>query len=237
MILTCFKKIIGIMKPADLIPPFPKDNRKVTIHDGIWYLPDRHLAQNHFEFPGWSHPSLFGNDQPVNVEYCSGNGAWIVAQAEAHPHLNWVAIERKFTRVRKIWSKIKNGSLKNLIVVCGEGLMATRTYFPSASIANVFINFPDPWPKLRHAKHRLIQPHFVQELARVMQTDKALTFVTDDISYSQEAIEVFLSAADFKSYYSHPYFSTEEEGYGTSYFEELWRSKGKMIRYHRFIKK
>ena len=69
-----------------------------------------------------------------------------------------------------------------------------------------------------------------------MQKGKALTFVTDDPVYSQEVIDVFLSDVSFKSHYPSPYFSVEENNYGTSYFDELWRSKGKLIRYHRFIK-
>lgn len=225
------------MKPEDLIPPFAKDQRQIVIHDRVWYLPDSRLANNHFLFPGWEHQNLFGNKNPVCIEYCSGNGAWIAAQALAFPHLNWVAVEKKFIRVRKIWSKIKNLNLKNLIVVCGEALRLTQNYLPPKSTSNIYINFPDPWPKKRHAKHRLIQPAFVSELARIMQSGQMMTFVTDDADYSDETIGVFLSDVNFKSYYEKPYFSTEESDYGTSYFEELWRSKGRTIRYHRFIKK
>jgi tRNA (guanine-N7-)-methyltransferase len=225
------------MKPEDLIPPFPKKERKIVMHDRVWYMPDQQLAQNKFDFPGWEHPDFFGNQQPVCIEYCSGNGSWIADQAKANPGLNWVAVEKKFMRVQKIWSKIKNFQLNNLIVICGEAYQATHTYFPSACISEAFINFPDPWPKKRHAKHRLIQPLFVQELSRIMQKQKTLTFVTDDPDYSQEVISVFLSNLSFSSYYPSPHYTLEEDSYGTtSYFEELWRSKGKNIRYHRFIK-
>lgn len=225
------------MKPEDLKPPFHKTDRKIVMHDHVWYLPDPNLVQNPFIFAGWNHSDFFGNDNPVCVEYCSGNGAWIAAQAQAYPHLNWVAVEKKFMRVRKIWAKIKNLQLKNLIVICGEAFRATNQFFPSESISNIYINFPDPWPKKRHAKHRLIQPIFVKELSRVMQPKNVLTFVTDDPDYSKEVISVFLADHTFESHYPAPYFSTEENNYGSSYFEELWRSKGKTIRYHRFIKK
>lgn len=225
------------MKPEDLIPPFPKNERKILIHDRIWYSPDPHLAENRFEFPGWHDPSLFGNLNPVCIEYCSGNGGWIASQAIKNPQINWVAIEKKFMRVRKIWSKIKNLKLSNLIVICGEAQRVTQNYIPDATISNIFINFPDPWPKKRHAKHRLLQPSFIQELARIMKVEKTITFVTDDINYSEEVINHFLSDLSFKPAYSKPYFITNEEDYGTSYFEDLWRSKGKTIQYHRFIKK
>lgn len=225
------------MKPEDLVPPFPKDNRQIVMHDRVWYVPDTHLVQNTFSFPGWEHGDFFANNQPVCIEYCSGNGAWIGEQALANPHINWIAIERKFLRVRKIWAKIKNYNLKNLIVLCGEGFRATRTYFPSETSSDIYINFPDPWPKKRHAKNRLIQPLFVEELARILKPGKAVTFVTDDEDYSEETIRLFLDNSHFFSQYPLPYFSTQEDNYGSSFFDELWRSKGKTIRYHRFIKK
>src|SRR5438046_2302121 len=129
------------MKPEDLIPPFPKDQKKIVVHDRVWYLPDTHLVQNDFHFPGWQDSLLFDNSNPVSIEYCNGNGAWIAAQALAHPEMNCVAIEKKFIRVRKIWSKIKNLKINNLIVICGEGLRATLNYFPTASVSEIFINF------------------------------------------------------------------------------------------------
>ena len=70
-----------------------------------------------------------------------------------------------------------------------------------------------------------------------MPREKTIAFVTDDTAYSDEVIPIFLSDSRFKMYYPEPYFSTDENNYGTSYFEELWRSKGKSIRYHRFIRK
>lgn len=224
------------MKPQELKPPFPKNERRVLIHDRVWYLPKQQLAENAFDFPGWEDASLFGNSNPLQIEYCSGNGCWIAAQAVANPQINWVAVELKFTRARKIWSKIKNLQLNNLIVICGEAYQATKEYFPDLCASDIFINFPDPWPKRRHSKHRLIQPLFVQELARILQGGKSVTFVTDGPEYSEEVIDVFLSDVNFQSYYPEPYFNIEENNYGTSYFEELWRAKGKAIRYHRFIK-
>lgn len=225
------------MKPVDLIPPFPKVERKIVIHDRVWYLPEADLSQNRFEFPGWNHPSFFGNENPVCVEYCSGNGAWIAAQALAHPEINWLAVEKKFMRVRKIWSKIKNLKLNNLMIIFGEAFSATSCYFPTACASDIYINFPDPWPKKKHAKHRLVKPAFVQELTRIMKMDKMLTFVTDDPVFSDAATKIILSNSNLHPYYPAPYFSTDENNYGSSYFEELWRSKGKIIRYHRFIRK
>lgn len=224
------------MRPANLQPPFRWDERQTIIHDRVWYVPAFAAAQNAFNFPGWEHDHLFGNTRPIYLEYCSGNGAWIAAKAAAFPNINWIAVERKFTRVRKIWSKIKNLNLNNLIVICGEGHNVTSQYFPSETICEIFINFPDPWPKNRHAKNRLIQPAFRHELHRILKAGGSMTFVTDDAPYSDWTIEKMTIDGTFESIHPHPHYVHAQADYGSSYFDSLWREKGKQIRYHQFVK-
>lgn len=222
------------MKPADHKPPLSW--KSVQIQDRILHIPGNCPDYDSFVFPGWNHPNLFGNHNPVNIEYCSGNGAWIAAKAAAHPNINWVAVEKKYPRVRKIWSKIKNHNLSNLFIICGEGYTATSKYIPSASISESFINFPDPWPKTRHHKHRIVRPEFVNELSRIFRGDGTLNFVTDDEEYSNWTIKVMQGMTGFSAVYSSPHYVTEDQEYGTSYFEDLWRDKGRTIRYHKFRK-
>lgn len=224
------------MKAEDLKSPFRWEQRCVLIQDRIFYVPEYYDRYEEFRFPGWEDPILFGNKNPVNIEYCSGNGAWIASKAVEQPNVNWVAVEKRFFRARKIWAKIKKLNLANLIVVCGEAAAVTRYYFPSESINEVFINFPDPWPKLRHAKHRLIQPAFIQEVWRILKKNKQWTFVTDDPDYSELLLEEMRGVNEFKPCYPAPFYVTDYPGYGTSYFDQLWREKGKIIRYHQFIK-
>jgi tRNA (guanine-N7-)-methyltransferase len=224
------------MKPEDLKSPFRWNERCVMIKDRILYVPDYYDRYEEFTFPGWA--AIFNNDRPVRLEFCSGNGAWIAAKAAAEPEINWVAVEMQFCRVRKIGSKVINLNLDNLFIICGEAYNATHRYLPSDSIDQVFINFPDPWPKKRHAKHRLIQPRFLDQLQRILKIDHAVTFVTDDPDYSELTIDEFSRHPGFASGYPAPCYLTELPGYGvTSFFEDLWRQKGKMIRYHRFVKK
>lgn len=224
------------MKLERLSHPFAWKDRCVTIIDRIWYVPAYCDSYESFSFPGWQSPELFSNSNRICVEYCSGNGAWIAEQAEKNPHLNWLAVEKKFERVCKIWSKIKKKALANLIVICGEGHCATKHYFPSASVDKVYINFPDPWPKLRHAKHRLIQPLFIEQLSRILIPKGTFTFVTDDEPYGEWTFQMMGKyPQEFSSTHPAPGYYTEDEGYGTSYFEELWRKKGRTIRYYQFL--
>ncbi|MBB65567.1 MAG: tRNA (guanosine(46)-N7)-methyltransferase TrmB [Waddliaceae bacterium] len=224
------------MKPKDLKRPFTWEERKVLLEDHVLFVPEYYFEYESFSFPGWGAEEVFGNNQPVHVEYCSGNGLWILDRALAFPHLNWVAVEKRFDRVRKIWSKIKNHNLKNLFVVYGEAHCATKHYFPSESVAQAYLNFPDPWPKKRHEKHRIIHPEFVREVERVLHEQSTITLVTDHDSYSELMTESFLNERSFESDYPHPYYRTDVEDYGRSYFGDLWSRLGRTPRYMKFRK-
>ncbi len=202
------------------------------IADGVFYVPPYLQDYEAFTFPGWR--AIFGNDNPVHVEHCSGNGLWIAERAMAHPEINWVAVEIRFDRVRKIWSKRHNHDLPNLFVVCGEGVTVSREFFPSNSLSAVYVNFPDPWPKDRHAKHRIIQQPFVVEAERTLLPEGEVILVTDDATYSEQMIQEMTVGERFESVYSSPFYQTERDDYGDSYFNTLWRSKGRTIRFHRF---
>ncbi len=225
------------MKPKNLKSPRTWKDRCVLIEDRVWYIPKFYDAFAEFIFPGWDAPELFGNTNPVMIEYCSGNGAWIAAKAQAYPQFNWVAVEKKFERVKKIWSKLKNLELNNLIIISGEGLSTTSHYFPDKSVSEIFINFPDPWPKRCHAKHRIISPVFVEQMNRTLTDSGKATLVTDDEDYSTIMIHCMLDHPNFESIYPEPHFTNEHQSYGTSYFDQLWREMGKKIRYHQFKKK
>ncbi len=191
---------------------------------------------HHLQFPGWENLQIFAKPQPLIVEYCSGNGAWIVEKAKAYPEYNWIAIEKKFTRVRKIWSKLKNLDLSNLFIICGEALLATQLLFKPHTVNAAFMNFPDPWPKKRHIKYRLVSADFLKEAARVLAPQASFTIVTDDPDYSQWTINLFNQTQTFKSQFADPYYRTEMPDYGSSYFDLLWRNQGKIIHFHQFVK-
>lgn len=221
------------MRPEDFKSPFKWAERAVLFQDNILFVPDCLKSYEPLNF-SWS--EKFGNEHAINVEYCSGNGAWIVEKALAHPELNWIAVEKKFERVRKIWSKSKNLQLKNLLMICGEAQNISSHYFTDQSFTEIYINFPDPWPKKRHWKHRIVNPLFLKEIYRTLADCGRLTLVTDDLEYSRVMIDEVLKTENFNSSFASPHYVTQLEGYGCSYFEELWRSKGKEIRYHRFYR-
>lgn len=225
------------MKPKDLKALFSWEERRPIIEDRIFHVPDRYEFHHAFRFPAWKDEILFGNEREVKIEFCSGNGKWILEKAQKEPLTNWVAVEWNYSRVRKIWSKIKNHGLTNLIVISGEALTFSSNYIPACSIKEIFINFPDPWPKTKHEKHRLMKPSFVQELNRILQENGAVTFVTDDERYLEWTLKHFLQSQLFDPLHPHPHVIEEKSGYGTSFFEELWRAQGKKIQFLELVKR
>jgi tRNA (guanine-N7-)-methyltransferase len=222
------------MKAKDFRWPYTWEERRPLIFDRVLCVPEYYDKHGEWTFPGWEDPSLFGNQNPVHIEYCSGNGDWIAAKAQANPQQNWVAVEIQFERVRKIWAKVKKSNLPNLFIVFGNAFPFTQYYLPANSVDSIYINFPDPWPKNKHAKNRILQNPFVADLARVVKKGGSATFATDDPPYSEQMSTEMLKHEAWQAVFPKPYYVTQWPNYGTSYFEQLWLQKGKGIRYLQF---
>jgi tRNA (guanine-N7-)-methyltransferase len=220
------------MKPKNLKFPFSWEERKPLLAGGVLYIPRYYF--DHASFPKEEMRDLFSSFSSINVEYCSGNGAWIAEKAAKDPSTLWIAVEKRFDRVQKLWSKKENLSLDNLFIVCGDAITFTREYLEENSIDGIFVNFPDPWPKDKHAKNRLFKRDFIEEMKRVSKEGGEALLVTDDEDYSLQMIEEMTGEGLFTSLLPAPFYVTEWKDYGSSFFEELWRGKGKGIRYLQF---
>ncbi len=219
---------------SDFHIPFAWDDRRPIIWEKCLYVPSNYLKHGDFRFD-WNDPLLFSKEQPLAVEYCSGNGEWIAERARERPEINWVAVERDFDRARKIWLRIFRDGLSNLCLVFGEALVFSSHYLFDASVCEAYVNFPDPWPRRRHAKHRLIQGDFVGQLHRILKPGTGVWIATDDVAYSEQAIECFLKSGRWESPYAPLHYISELPEFGVSYFQDLWTKKNRSIRYHRFI--
>lgn len=208
------------MKPQDLQYPFRSGSYYPTFSQGVLFIPKR--LPDHYLQDFSAH---FKTDSKVFIEFCSGNGEWIVQKALESPNIFWIAVELKFDRVQKIWAKMHNLGLKNLLIIHGEAQITARYYIPENIASQFFINFPDPWPKSFHAKYRLITGEFLEILSCVGKKDATLTFVTDDQDYLDLTRVELQKSPYWGNIVTHPF----SEEYGDSYFYRLWKSKDKMI--------
>lgn len=219
------------MKPKDLKSPYSWEMRQPALHRGVLFVPPYYHAHDQWRSSEWESHFIFSTT-PLYIEFCSGNGDWVAEKARAFPNQNWIAVEKCFDRTRKIWAKKENLSLSNLLIVCGTALDFITYYLPDSSVEAIYVNFPDPWPKKKHAKHRIICPPFIEQLCRIVKKNGEATIVTDDIDNSEEILQEMMQS--WLASYPSPHFLTGCPDYGSSFFGDLFKSQGKEIRYMKF---
>ena len=132
--------------------------------------------------------TLFADIETIWLEIGFGGGEHVSGQAKANPGTGILASEVFSEGVAKLLGQVEDDALTNIRLWPQDGRNLVDG-LASASIDRAFILFPDPWPKTRHQKRRLIQPEFLDALARVMKPDGMVRFATDVRSYADEALE------------------------------------------------
>ncbi len=130
------------------------------------------------------------------LEIGFGAGEHLAAQAAAHPEIGLIGCEPYVNGVAALLSRIDAVGLTNIRIVADDArpLLAA---LPAACLGRVFILFPDPWPKRRHHKRRLISTRALAELARVMKDDAELRLATDHREYARWMLRHLLADPDF----------------------------------------
>jgi tRNA (guanine-N7-)-methyltransferase len=170
--------------------------------------------------------ALFGNDLPVELEIGMGKGTFLVDQAKARPTTNVIGIEWARWFWRYASDRLRRNGCMNVRTLRAEATYFVRNYLPDASLAAVHIYFPDPWPKLRHHKRRLIQVPFVAEIARVLVPAGRLRIVTDHLEYFQQIESVLRSSTLAVVEYAPSSSADAGEMVGTN-FERKYRREGR----------
>ncbi len=142
--------------------------------------------------------SMFPQAQELEIELGSGDGSFLARYAGLHPERNFIGVERLLGRLRKLDRKALRLGLTNVRAVRIEAAYFLEHLLPPASAVGVHIYFPDPWPKRRHHKHRLINERFPL-LARQALADGGVVYLrTDDANYFEQMKEVFGACAFFE---------------------------------------
>jgi tRNA (guanine-N7-)-methyltransferase len=134
--------------------------------------------------------SLFGRRAPVVLEIGFGMGDSTAEIAAAQPQTDFIGIEVYTPGVGSLLRKLDELGLTNLRIVQHDAVEVLRDMVPQASLAGVHVFFPDPWPKKRHHKRRLIQPAFVAALASRIAPGGYLHCATDWEDYAVQMLEV-----------------------------------------------
>ena len=140
----------------------------------------------------------FPGPQPLEVELGCGDASFLAEYARRHPDRNFIGVERLLGRLRKLDRKGRQAGLTNLRGVQIESSYFLQYLLPPHSASVLHIYFPDPWPKKRHRKNRLINESF-PPLACVALVPGGLVYLrTDDRDYFGQMAEVFGASREFE---------------------------------------
>jgi tRNA (guanine-N7-)-methyltransferase len=141
---------------------------------------------------------MFPKAQPLEVELGAGDGSFLVNYARAHPEMNFIGLERLLGRLRKIDRKARRAGLTNVRGIRFEAAYFVQYLLPRESVQAFHIYFPDPWPKRRHWKNRLITEPFTELLRGALKQGGIVYLRTDDAPYFEQMVRSFQANPRFE---------------------------------------
>lgn len=163
-----------------------------------------------------------------------GRGEFLLELAAKSPGTAFLGIEVSFKRVLKMARKIARSGLDNVRLLEGRAEVVVRDLIPPASLAEVWINFSDPWPKARHAGRRLVQTAFVADLAARLRPGAMLHIATDDVPYAEQIDEVLSAEPGLESTHAPLPWLPEVPGRMHTGYESEWRAEGRSLHFFEY---
>lgn len=161
----------------------------------------------------------------LEVDLGCGDGSFLEAMADHYPDRDFLGVERLLGRVRKVGRKLVRRGLENARVLRLESRYTVEWLLPEAAVWRMHVLCPDPWPKVRHHRRRLIQPDFLAAAHRSLQPGGEFLFMTDHPEYFEWACGLAAACAGFERL---PW-SAEDFFYPKTDFQELWESEGRTM--------
>jgi tRNA (guanine-N7-)-methyltransferase len=160
---------------------------------------------------------VFGRDGPLLLEIGFGNGQFLVNMASRQPEAGVIGVEISSPSIKKALNLVEESGIDNVRIIRALGQLALWTLFDVGSIQGVYINFPDPWPKAKHHKRRLITDQLLHLLATRMARGALIDIATDHRDYALWITEELELNPYFISRLSSPYVHTDPNRKPTKY--------------------
>jgi tRNA (guanine-N7-)-methyltransferase len=153
-------------------------------------------------------PALFGRSAAVTLEIGFGNGSSLAEMAANEPDSDFIGIEVHRPGVGHLLMQLQERGLDNVRVFCADAVEVLEQTLADASLQRVLLFFPDPWPKKKHHKRRIVQPDFARLVARKLRPGGRFHLATDWQPYAEQMLEVMEASEHFincgdKTGYSH----------------------------------
>ncbi|MEO0017042.1 MAG: tRNA ((46)-N7)-methyltransferase TrmB, partial [Verrucomicrobiota bacterium] len=168
---------------------------------------------------------LCQDGRPLEVDLGCGDGSFLVAMAREYPERDFLGVERLLGRARKVGKKLVRNRLENGRVLRLESRYTVEWLLPNASVSRLHLLCPDPWPKVRHHRRRLVQPEFLEAVRRVLVPGGEFLFMTDHPEYFEWAGGKAAACAGLEP------LAWQEDAffYPKTDFQEQWESEGRTM--------
>lgn len=168
---------------------------------------------------------IFGNNNPLNLEIGIGNGEFIAKYASDKPEENWLGVE-VFKKIFKLAEKRANKIETNNIRIIQFDAALILRLMEDESLSNVYVNFPDPWPKKKHKRRRLLKPEFMQLIVSKLKKGGLMQIATDHDDYADEINENLKEVTGIASIYETSFVRYVDDYFPTKYFRKFVSSDG-----------
>ena len=170
----------------------------------------------------------------VVLEIGFGRGEFLLDLAAKSPGTAFLGVEVSYKRVLKLARRLARSGLANVRLIEGRAENLIRDALPEGSLAEVWINFSDPWPKARHAERRLIRPAFVADLATRLRPGARLHVATDDVPYAGQIREVLSAEPRLACLHPERPWLPEVAGRMHTGYESEWRAEGRALHFFEY---
>ena len=180
--------------------------------------------------------SIFGRSAPRVLEIGFGNGETLVQQAADHPDMDYLGIEVHEPGIGHCLIAAHRAGLTNLKLIAHDAIEVLEAQIPSHSLQRINLYFPDPWPKKRHHKRRIVQPAFLALCADRLESDGSLHIATDWANYAEHIDEMLAASPDFTCKERREHAGDQPLDRPRTKFEQRGLRKGHRIWDWRFVR-
>jgi tRNA (guanine-N7-)-methyltransferase len=166
---------------------------------------------------------IFGNANPVMLEIGSGKGRFLIESAKLRPDNNFLGVEKSLHYYRVIVDRLRRHGLPNARIVNFDAYPVLAQMLEESSVSGIHIYFPDPWPRKREKKRRLVREEVVREMRRVLVPEGSGIYVTDHREYFEEAMPVL------RQFFSVTAGEVPDERPPRTNYEAKYRQQGRPI--------
>ena len=173
---------------------------------------------------------------PLVVEIGFGRGEFLLEMAQREPEQAFVGVEVSYKRALKMARRLARLGITNIAIVEGRAEDVLRDALADASVACFWLNFPDPWPKKRHARRRFVQADSLAQLARRLVPGGLVRIATDDPDYAAWIDERLAAAPGFTNCYAPDRWRAAVEGRSATAYELEWRALGRSFHFFEYAR-